>query len=70
MKSWIVRWARHVATDVRREMVTGLGEETKQMLFGRRTRTWFPKIIVWEGVDGINLAQNRDESRVVVKMVM
>jgi hypothetical protein len=44
-------------------MVRGLREDTELELFRRHKPTWISKVIGWEGVDGINLAQNREESQ-------
>jgi hypothetical protein len=50
-------------------MVMGLVEKIKERPFGRNNSKWISKIIGWESVDGINLAQ-RDEICIVVKTVM
>jgi hypothetical protein len=78
IKSRKMRWAGHVA---RREPKTNVyrilvGEPEGKILQGRPRRRWVDNIkmdfrdIGWDGMDWIDLAQNRDQWRALVNTVM
>jgi hypothetical protein len=72
-----MRWAGHVVRMGREEMfIQGLvGKPETKILLGRPSRIWDDNIkmdnkgIDWESVDWINLAENNDEWRAVVKVI-
>jgi hypothetical protein len=78
IKSRRMRWAGHLARMGRRRMhivYWGGMPKTKRPL-GRPRRKWVDNIkmdlreIGWDGIDWIDLAQNRDQCRALVNTVM
>jgi hypothetical protein len=77
MKSRRMRWPGHVARVGRRVMHIGfLGKPEEKRPLGRPRRRWVDNIkmdfreLGWDGMDWINLAQDRDQWRVIVNAVM
>jgi hypothetical protein len=78
IKSRRMRWAGHVARTVERGNVYRIlmGKPERKRLLGRPRRRWVDNIkmdlrdIGLDGMDWIDLAQNRDRWRALVNMVM
>jgi hypothetical protein len=78
IKSTKMRWARHVARKgEKRSAYSTLVEKPEgNRPLGRSRRKWVDKskidlrYIEWDGMDWINLAQNRDQRRTLVNKVM
>jgi hypothetical protein len=74
IKSRRMRWAGYVARMRRRGMHVGYWWESR--LLGRPRRRWVDNIAMdlreleWDGMDWIELAQDRDQCRVLVNTVM
>jgi hypothetical protein len=72
------RWAGHVARmgKPRNAYRLLVGKPEEERLLGRPRRRWVDNIkinlreIGWDGMDWIDLAQDRDQWRVLVNMVM
>jgi len=73
-----MRWAGHVARigPMRNEYKILVGKREGKRRLGRSRRRWENNIIMnlreicWEGVDWMQLAQDRDQWRALVKTVM
>jgi hypothetical protein len=78
IKSRRMRWARHVARmgETRNAYRILVGKPEGKRPLGRPRRRWVDNIkmdlieIAWDGVDWIELAQDRDHWRAVVNTVM
>jgi hypothetical protein len=76
IKSRKMRWAGHVARMGRREMHIVHRWESQRRPLGRPGRTWVDNIKMdlretgWNGMDWIDLAQERDQWRVLVNTIM
>jgi hypothetical protein len=76
IKSRRMRWEEHVARMRGRGMHIGYWWECQKRPLGRPRRSWVDNIkmdlkeIGWDGVDWIDLAQNRDQWRALVNTVM
>jgi hypothetical protein len=78
IKSRRMRWARHVArmVETRDAYRILVGKSEGKRLVGRPRRTWVDNIkrdlreIGWDGVDWIELAQDRDQWRSLVNTVI
>jgi hypothetical protein len=78
IKSWRMRWAGHVARNEKKRnayrILMGKPEERRPL--GRPRRRWVDNIkmdlreIEWNGMDWIDLAQDRDQWWVLVNAVM
>jgi hypothetical protein len=74
IKSRRMRWARHVARIGENRILVGKPEGKRPL--GRPRRRWVDNIkidvreIVWDGMDWIDLAQDRDQWRALVNTVM
>jgi hypothetical protein len=74
IKSRRMRWAGHVARmgETRNAYRILMGKPEGKRPLGRPRRKWMDNrsYIGWDGMDWINLAQNRDQWRALVNMVM
>jgi hypothetical protein len=78
MKSRRMRWAGHIARmgEKRNAYRILVGTPEGKRPLGRRRRIWVDNIqmylreIGWDGIDWIDLAQNRDQWRALLNMVM
>jgi hypothetical protein len=78
IKIFKMRWAGHVALmgEKRNAYRILVGKPDGKRPLGRRRRGWVDKIkmdlrvIGWDGMDWIDLAQNRDQWRALVNTVM
>jgi hypothetical protein len=78
IKSWRMRWAGHVAHMGEKRNACSLlvGKPEGRRPLGRPRRRWVDNIkidlreIGWDGVDWVDLAQDRDQWRALVNTVM
>jgi hypothetical protein len=78
IKSRRMRWARHVARIGEKNNAYRIlvGKPEGKRPLGRPRRRWVGNIkmdlqeIEWDGVDWIDMAQNRDQRRALVYMVL
>jgi hypothetical protein len=78
IKSRSMRWAQHAARmgQMRNAYRILVGKTERRRPLGRPRRTWLDNIkmdfreIGWDGMDWIDLAQDRDQWRALVNMIM